>query len=480
MATQPEVLTFNYGPGNTTTRPREEEETFATTQVAAEPRDWGYVGLLAFTTVLLLRPQDRYPALTSLHIAEICAVIGLAPMLLHRLARRMPVFRITPETIALLVFGGVIIATAPFSVWPGGAIEEFTDNYLKVVIVFVLMMNTLTTTKRLEQLTWLILVCTGIIAALGVRDYLTGTNLIENGRLAGPVGGIFGNPNDLAMNMVTLLPPTVVIAMSTRQSPSRRMIACVIALLMLATIVATKSRGGLLGLGAAIAALMVMGRWVRRGFGTTVVIAVLIVIPLAPASFWERMGSIVDEQQDKQEFTGSREARRLVMTDGINTFFEFPLTGVGAGQFKNYNPPERQAKFLETHNVLIQVAAETGIAGLLAFTFLIWRAIKAAWDTRRLTRDPEWMSWMRKLRREHTARVLAEYSVGMQAGLVGWLVCAMFASLAYNWTFYYVLALLVAARELAAHQVVMPIPGKQKRIRVRSSRFSTTPTTQTA
>jgi O-antigen ligase len=473
MTTRPETLTFNYSPGDTTTRPRVEEETFATTEAAAEPRDWGYVGLLAFTTVLLLRPQDRVPSLTSLHIAEICALLGIGPMLLHRLARRLPVFRVTPETMGLVVFGAIIIATAPFSVWPGGAIGVFTDNYLKIVIVFILMMNTLTTTARLEQVTWLILFCTGIVAALGVWNYATGTNLIENGRLAGPVGGIFGNPNDLAMNMVTFLPPTLVIAISRRYPTGRRMTASVIAALMLATIVFTKSRGGLLGLGAAIAALAIMGRWVRRGFGLTLVIGLLVAAPFAPASFWARMTSIVDEQQDKQEFTGSREARRLVMGDGIDAFLEFPITGVGAGQFKNYNPPERQAKFLETHNVLIQVAAETGVLGLLAFVFLIWRAVKAAWDTRRMTRDPEWMSWMRKLQRGDAARALAEHSVGLQAGLVGWLVCAMFASLAYNWTFYYVLALLVAARELAQHQIVSAVPAKQKRIHIGRRRLST-------
>ena len=473
MATKPETLTFNYGPGDTMTRPRVEEETFATTAAAVEPRDWGYVGLLAFTTVMLLRPQDHVPSLTSWHLAEICALLGIGPMLLHRLAKRMPVFRITPETMGLVFFGAIIIATAPFSVWPGGAIEVFTDNYLKIVIVFVLMMNTLTTTARLEQLTWLILFCTGVVAGLGVLNYASGTNLIENGRLAGPVGGIFGNPNDLAMNMVTFLPATIVVAMSKRHSTTKRMTASVIAVLMLATIVFTKSRGGLLGLGAAIVALAILGRWVRRGFGTTIVIAILVATPFAPASFWTRMASIVDEQQDKTDFTGSREARRLVMFDGINAFFEFPITGVGAGQFKNYNPSERQAKFLETHNVLIQVAAETGLAGLLIFAFLIWRAVKAAWETRHMTRDRRWMSWMRKLHREDAARGLAEHTVGMQAGLIGWLVCAMFASLAYNWTFYYVLALLVAARELAEHQVVMPVPVKQKRIRARSHRLST-------
>jgi len=83
------------------------------------------------------------------------------------------------------------------------------------------------------------------------------------------------------------------------------------------------------------------------------------------------------------------------------------------------------------------------------------------------------MSWMRKIRRADAARALAEHTVGMQAGLVGWLVCSMFASLAYNWTFYYVLALLVAARELAEHQVVVAVPAKQKKIPARTHRLST-------
>src|SRR5690349_23099221 len=135
-----------------------EEPTFQTARYA-EPRDWGYAGLLAFTTVLLLRPQYQIPGLSSIHVAEICALIGIGPMLLHRFARRLPVFRVTPETIGLILFAVVILATVPFSVWPGGALQSFIDEYSKVVIVFVLMMNTLTTPRRLEQVMWLILLC---------------------------------------------------------------------------------------------------------------------------------------------------------------------------------------------------------------------------------------------------------------------------------------------------------------------------------
>ena len=36
----------------------------------------------------------------------------------------------------------------------------------------------------------------------------------------------------------------------------------------------------------------------------------------------------------------------------------------------------------------------------------------------------------------------------MAAALAGWFVCALFASVAYNWTFYYLLALAIAPREI--------------------------------
>jgi hypothetical protein len=38
----------------------------------------------------------------------------------------------------------------------------------------------------------------------------------------------------------------------------------------------------------------------------------------------------------------------------------------------------------------------------------------------------------------------------MLAAMVGWTVCSLFASVAFNWTFYYVLALAVAGREMLA------------------------------
>jgi len=457
----PERLTFGSGRAPVPARAfvdaalaADSRPTFATAAVS-EPRDWGYAGLLLFTAVLLLRPQDTIPALAPLHLAEVCALVGIAPMVLHRLGRGQAVFRITPETTGLVVLGAAILGTVPFSIWPGGAFEVFADVYIKVIVVFVLMMNTLTTPERIERLVWLILACIGLIAARGVFDYARGVNLIEGGRLAGPVGGIFGNPNDLAMNMVTFMPVAAVMAMSRRYSMARRSGAALIAALMLATIVFTKSRGGVVGLAVMLASLVILARRLRPGFGVVIVVAVVSAMPFMPSSFWLRMASIFDEQQDRTEFTGSREARRIVMEEGIETFMDHPLTGVGAGQFKNYNPPGKKERWRETHNALIQVAAETGIVGLLAFSFLIVRAAVATIAARRLLRhrgrggaDPLEAA----LSRTDRDRLLA-LSVALTAGLIGWFVCSLFASVAYSWTFYYLLAIIVALRELLQDRV---------------------------
>ena len=165
------------------------------------------------------------------------------------------------------------------------------------------------------------------------------------------------------------------------------------------------------------------------------------------------------------------------MEEGIDTFLERPITGVGAGQFKNYNPPGRKERWRETHNALIQVAAETGIFGLAAFVFLIVRGAMAAARTRRLLSRPRKRGAPDPLRltmSDDDRRSLYAYAAAMTAGLVGWFICALFASVAYSWTFYYLLALIVATRELARVRLApRRAAGQRDRHRsVPSERFS--------
>jgi hypothetical protein len=81
---------------------------------ASEPRDWAFTWTLVFTAVLFLRPQDVFPPLAALHLAELSAIAGLVSLLVGRLARRETLTRMTPEFAGVLALGGVILMTAPF------------------------------------------------------------------------------------------------------------------------------------------------------------------------------------------------------------------------------------------------------------------------------------------------------------------------------------------------------------------------------
>jgi hypothetical protein len=54
------------------------------------------------------------------------------------------------------------------------------------------------------------------------------------------------------------------------------------------------------------ASLQFLARKISPRAGIAAVVALVLVLPLAPSSFWDRMASITNARQDQQEFTGSR------------------------------------------------------------------------------------------------------------------------------------------------------------------------------
>jgi O-antigen ligase len=443
---------------------RPEKGTLSEATVALLPPverpNWGFWGVFAFTALLFFRPQDTVPMLAPFHLPELVAIGALIAMVTYRLGHNQAVITMTPETVGVIVMSLVMVLGVPFSVWPGGALNTFTDVYFKVVLVFILMVNSVRNIRALRWLTWLIIFAMGYVAFRGVLDFATGNNLIKGERLHGSISGMMGNPNDLATNMVTFAPLAIMIAL-TKRPALHRAVAGFIAALMMATVLFTKSRAGLLGLGAMLIVLVIEGRRVRPGLGVAAIVGMLAATPFMPTWFWVRLGSITDSSQDE---SGSRQARKDLMWEGWQTFLEHPLTGVGAGNFKNYNPPDRLEPWRETHNVLLQVAAELGVFGLITFLVLVWQGVAAVLWTRRTfvvsgkgARPPTGQTDLVPVTdafRVEEREWLRMHSVAMAASLVGWFVCAQFASVGYYWTFYYLLALIVAGRELTKDRII--------------------------
>jgi O-antigen ligase len=414
----------------------------ARARAAAEKPDLAYWGVFAFTALLFFRPQDTVAALEPLRLPEIAAITGLVAMGIRRTMRNLAPLPFTPELALLGAFAAVMVLTAPFSIWPSGALSTFTDLFMKVVLVFVLLTHALTAPHLLRRFTWLIIAAMGYIAGRGVIDYARGENLLL-GRLQGAVPGLVGNPNDLAMNMVAFL-PFVAFAALARGPRLPRAIAGVVSLLMVATLLFTKSRAGFLALAVTGTLIVVQARRIRPGITGVVIIGALLLPPFLPQAFWTRASSIFNAEEDE---TGSRAARMDLFSDGWDAFVDHPFTGVGAGQFQNYNPPDRREPWRETHNVVLQILSELGLLGGLAFTALLGRGgytLVATWRTLRARRrhpqaallDAAFDPTELEIMRVHVAACIAAFA--------GWLVGAQFGSIGYHWTLYYLLALMVA------------------------------------
>ena len=444
-------------PDGRTLQPREEAGRGAPVRPAARRRqpqstDWAWYGLVAFTAVLFLRPQDQLPALAMLHLAEVFAIVGLVGMIVARTRRGLPPMPYTPEIGGLLAFGGAMLVGIPFSFWPGGSVRDFVDIYLKVIVIVMLMIHALDRADRIDRFAAMIVVCSGVVAVGSLFDYMRGVRLVEGGRLGGAVGGIMGNPNDLALNMVVFLPFALAAAFKPGPAP-RRVAAALCTGLMMTTIVLTKSRGGFVGLAAMLVMLVAGSIRVRPAVGVAALVAVLAAVPLAPASFWARMVSIFDEERDT---TGSRQARLDLMKEGVRVFAANPVFGIGLGQFVNYDPTGRKQAWNVTHNATLQVAAELGVVGLVPFVYLIVRAAGAARAARKAIilplrpgRRRGTMPQRRQLPPDPERETLLTLVTALGPALLGWIVCAQFASVALNWTFYLVLGILVATRAVA-------------------------------
>jgi len=469
MTTRAERLTFGHG---TMGRVRSQIEVAA--ELAHEPHlvkfsrietwDWGWGGLLIFSILLFFRPQDQIAAIGAMHVSDLAAIIGLSAMVFMNLSRGKPITRMTPELAGICLLGAIILATVPTSIWPGGSVNVFIDQYSKVALIFMLMVNCITSPRRIERICWVIVLAFGYISVRACFDYARGVNLWEGNRIGGAAGGFFENPNDLALNLVAFLP--LCFAYVRRPGPwFKRVLSAVIILFMLATIIFTKSRSGMIGAVAMFGVYLIMSRALTPMTILAGIVSLMVVLPALPQSFYERMSSITDQSKDP---TGSYEARKVLLEQAWLIFLEHPLTGVGAGQFMNYGPPGRAEKWRVTHNVMLQMAAEIGIFGLFTFVFLVCRGFSAAWWTRKA------LSWMHRsppssrLRRTrvrkpggraapadpedglapHERVFLETHASAMLACMTGWLICAQFASVGYNWTIYYLLGLAVCARDV--------------------------------
>ncbi len=423
---RPQVEKVSFLPANPTNEEPKKQpvQTAAAQNFLKRGHRLTYFGLFAFTFFVFFRPYELLPSLSWLSRgALVLAILTLAVFIPTQLGleNKITVWpREVKLALALLLAGALSI---PLALDPAHAFQSWIE-FFKVVVIFVVMVNVIRTEKRLRSLLVLVLVASCLLSIAALLDYAQGNLALQGRRIAGLIGGLFSNPNDLALHLVTMFPISLGLFLGSR-GPLKKLLFFICSLLLTTGLVATFSRGGFLGFVCVIA--FVVWKLARRnrvvvgGFALTLLLA---AVAIAPSAYRSRLATTDDD---------SAVARTDDLKRSILITVTHPIFGVGMDNYILYSNTNKA-----THNAYTQVGAEMGVVALLIYVCFLVSPLKA----------------LRRLEQANRAarkRPIVFYlAVGFQASLVGYMVVSFFASVAYLWYAYYLVAYAVCLRRIYA------------------------------
>jgi O-antigen ligase len=277
----------------------------------------------------------------------------------------------------LLVAASIYHATSPAL-----AVKE-TLKWLQLAVVYLFVITEMATARQVATLIVLLMVGAAIEAFLGLGQFALGLGpeFFAIGRFMRAYG-TFDQPNPYAGYLGMLIPIAVGVLLTRPRGRARRYFMFVLALAVLA-VAASLSRGAWVGIGLALAVMMLL--WSRRsallltaGAVAATPVAALAFLNLLPAELTARLSTAADYFRfvdARQEVVTSQNwavlERVAHWQAALDMIAAHPLRGVGAGNYpavyQQYMVPGWLDPLGHAHNYYLNIAAETGIPGLLIY-----------------------------------------------------------------------------------------------------------------
>jgi putative inorganic carbon (hco3(-)) transporter len=326
--------------------------------------------LLVMVAALPWENKLGYPSPTISLIKLIGAVTMLAYLI--------KVMRNSRTKIHLPLLVGVVIA---FFLWVGLSLVTSTDpaysvqkmlRYTLFIAFFFLVIQLVDGRAGIERVMRWFTVSVAFAAVYGIYDFVSS----GVGRAAGPVQ----DPNDFAYLLAVTLPICGYLIVTEAR---RRIVWSVAFALIAGSMLATFSRGALVGLGVLLAWGVITRRipvWaILTGLAATAVVVALAF------TIWK---PLIDQSlQQKEHIAGANTtSRKVYWSVALTLTARHPFTGVGPDRYPIEAPPliENNPILIikpVTHNSYLEILSEDGIPALLLFLVslaLSWRALRKA------------------------------------------------------------------------------------------------------
>lgn len=388
---------------------------------------------LAFIVFSFFRIHEAFPVLLPLRIPQLLALGSLAVLGWHLfIAKSMSVYWSSNLTL-FMVFFVLVTVGALLATDRASAIAAITGSYSKIMVM-VFAIAWLTRSADDFNKAGLIFAVAGVlIAVVAVFNKLNGIGLVEGTRvtIGRDIGSMIGDPNDLSLVLTFPLSFALSFIVTPGYARWRKLFFILSYLCIAWAIVATQSRGGLLGMVA------VTGITAWRLSKNKVLIIILGILGmsllLALAGISDRAsGGAAEEGIDE-----SAMGRIYAWEAALRMALARPLNGVGIDNFyANYFffSSHWDGKNHAVHSTWFQIIAETGFLGFIIFTLLVKRTFGIMLASLRFIDT-------------NSASIPPSVKMAGQAlfsGLVGFCVSGTFLTQGFIWPFYILFALAIA------------------------------------
>ena len=350
----------------------------------------------------------------------------------------------------MMLVTGWFLCAVPTSVHKGGSVAMLRDNWLPVLVGFVVVAGLVMTLQEVRRALQMIAMATVLIIVLGRYHQM--------------VSGTLANPNLLGQQLLYGLPFCILPAIRHGLFSVRGIGALGLGVVVIFAVVGTGSRAALVTIGIMIVVsffMVSLGNKVKLLLFTSPVIILALVYSSSSAlTRYSTLFSRVDlsdlEQMDPESIgetlsaMESSRARRLHLVQSIDLTMKNPVFGVGPGMFPVASAEDSdnrgiRAQWKETHNTYTQISSETGIIGLILYCGFLGLSLTSI------------VRIYRAAKRQQNQEIVGIAS-SMLLCFVGALTCGMFASMAYAIHFPLLGALTLALTRAAERELAQPLP----------------------
>jgi len=388
--------------------------------------------VLLFVIFSFFRIHEVFPALYSLKIPLMLSLGSIVGLGWHLAITQKVKMWWNRELILISIFFMLVTVGVVMASNRGVAIEYFKGIYWKIALM-TYAITWLTRTSRDFSLACTLLTVSGCLVSLvALSNKANGIGLVEETRvtIGRALGSVLGDPNDLAL--VLMFPAAFATSLMTTAKLARwqRWLGIFSVPILFFAVLATQSRGGLLGI------IAVFGVFLYRKLNNRFL---FIIIGLCAGLLLYVVAGISDRSSGGSAEDGmdaSAQGRLFAWEAAWGMALHNPFTGVGIDNFYSnyfYYSAHWDGLNHAVHSTWFGILAETGIVGLLVFVTIIIMLMRMAFNS---------VISLEKM--AHAPAVITATANAVFAGLLGTVVAGTFLTQGFTWPIYILAALILA------------------------------------